>query len=103
MLEGLQNNDTPFEFTLSGLDLGAVRCRILATHVAHNNSLLSLHLSRKGILDSEGKEIAKMLLTNTTLRKLELEGNNLGLQSAYAFGRALKVNKTLKFLDLESN
>jgi len=44
-----------------------------------------------------------MLLTNTTLRKLELEGNNLGIQSAYAFGRALKVNKTLKFLDLESN
>jgi hypothetical protein len=71
--------------------------------VAHNNSLLSLHLSRKGILDNEGKEIAKMLLSNHTLRKLELEGNNLGIHSAYAFGRALKVNKTLKYLDLESN
>lgn len=44
-----------------------------------------------------------MLLTNKTLRKLELEGNNLGPESAYTFGRALKVNKTLKFLDLESN
>lgn len=31
MLSGLQDNITPFEFTLSGLDLGAVRCRILAT------------------------------------------------------------------------
>lgn len=44
-----------------------------------------------------------MLLSNNTLRKLELEGNNLGIHSAYAFGRALKVNKTLKYLDLESN
>lgn len=103
MLNGLQNNSTPFDFSVCGLDLGAVRCRILATQVAHNKSLLSLHLARKGIQDAEGKEIAKILLTNTTLRKLELEGNNLGLQSAYAFGRALKVNKTLRYLDLESN
>ena len=44
-----------------------------------------------------------MLLTNKTLRKLELEGNNLGPESAYTFGRALKVNTTLKYLDIESN
>ena len=44
-----------------------------------------------------------MLLTNKKLRKLELEGNNLGPECAYAFGRALRVNTTLKYLDLESN
>ena len=44
-----------------------------------------------------------MLLSNTSLRKLELEGNNIGPESAYYFARALKVNKTLKYLDLESN
>ena len=44
-----------------------------------------------------------MLLTNNCIRKIELEGNNLGVESAFAFGRALKVNKSLKFLDLESN
>ena len=60
-------------------------------------------MQRKGITDNEGQDLAKMLLTNVTLRKLELEGNSLGLQCAYAFGRALKVNKTLKYLDLESN
>jgi len=103
MLLELQNAETPFEYTLSGLDLGPVRCRILATHVAHNDTLLSLHLSRKNIQDNEGKELAKMLLTNNTLRKLELEGNNLTIHSAYAFGRALRVNKSLKYLDLESN
>jgi len=44
-----------------------------------------------------------MLYTNDTLRKLELEGNLLGLKSAIMFGKVLKVNTSLKFLDLESN
>ena len=37
------------------------------------------------------------------MRKLELEGNNLGPLCAFAFGRALSENTTLKFLDLENN
>ena len=44
-----------------------------------------------------------MLYTNKTLRKLELEGNSLGPKTALEFGKALKKNKTLKFLNLESN
>jgi len=44
-----------------------------------------------------------MLVHNNTLRKLEMEGNNLGPHSAFAFGRVLENNTTLKFLDLESN
>jgi len=44
-----------------------------------------------------------MLVSNKTLRKLELEGNLLGPQSARAFGKSLKKNTTLKVLDLESN
>jgi hypothetical protein len=44
-----------------------------------------------------------MLNSNHSLRKLELEGNLLGPKSATEFGKALKNNKTLKFLDLESN
>ena len=44
-----------------------------------------------------------MLLTNKVLRKLELESNVLGLQTARAFAKVLRENKTLKFLDLESN
>jgi len=51
---------------------------MLAEFVAINKSLMSLHLSRKQIQDNEGQDLAKMLLTNNTLRKLELEGNNLG-------------------------
>jgi len=60
-------------------------------------------MSRKSISDADGQTFARMLYTNKTLRKLELEGNLLGPKSAIEFGEALKVNTTLKFLDLESN
>jgi hypothetical protein len=43
------------------------------------------------------------LYTNKTLRKIELEGNLLGIKTAAEFGKALKVNSTLRYLDLESN
>jgi Ran GTPase-activating protein (RanGAP) involved in mRNA processing and transport len=60
-------------------------------------------LVRRDIQDTEGQELAKMLLTNKSLRKLELEGNKLGSKTAKEFGYALMHNTTLKFLDLESN
>jgi len=60
-------------------------------------------MCRKQISDADGQTFARMLYTNKTLRKLELEGNLLGPKSAIEFGEALKVNTTLKFLDLESN
>jgi hypothetical protein len=44
-----------------------------------------------------------MLLINKKLRKLELEGNQLGSKTAKELGLALLVNTTLKVLDLESN
>lgn len=103
MLKNLQGNNTPKEYTLSGLNLGPARCRILASNVAFNSTLTSLHLARKGIDDAEGVELAKMLINNKVLRKLELEGNKLGPKSIEAFGMALKKNTTLRVLDLESN
>ena len=103
MLKNLQSNNTPKEYTISGLNLGAARCRILASNVAYNTTLTALHLARKGIEDAEGVELAKMLVVNKVLRKLELEGNKLGPKSIHAFGKALEVNTTLRVLDLESN
>jgi len=44
-----------------------------------------------------------MLVQNTSLRKLELEGNKLGPKSIEAFGKMLLKNTTLRVLDLESN
>lgn len=60
-------------------------------------------MSRKRISDVDGQSLARILYENKTLRKLELEGNQLGPKSAAEFGKVLKVNTTLKYLDLESN
>ena len=60
-------------------------------------------MARKKIEDADGIYIAEMLHQNKFLRKIELEGNLLGPQTAKKLGDVLKVNKTLVFLDLESN
>lgn len=95
MLVKLESDTTPREYSASGLELGPARTRILASWVAQNSSLCHLHLSRSGIKDEDGAEIAKILYTNKTLRKLELEGNQLGKKTALSFGKALTVNTTL--------
>ena len=102
-LRKAQENATPNAYSLSGLELGGPRTQILAKIVAFNNTLTTLHLSRKKIQDKEGQDLARALITNKTLRKLELEGNCLGLMSAKAFAFALRNNRTLRYLDLESN
>ena len=103
MLNQLIFNKTPFELTCTGLELGPTRTQILAKHIKNNTSLLSLHMSRKGVTDMDGYLLAHMLWYNKKLRKLELEGNQLGPQSLVAFGKALMNNDTLQYLDLESN
>jgi Ran GTPase-activating protein (RanGAP) involved in mRNA processing and transport len=103
MLDALQQNTTPFEYNCTGLELPSVKCTILARNIAYNHTLLSIDMCRKSFNDSDGQQLAKMLLTNKCLRKLELEGNLLGPKSAIEFGEALKHNTTLKYLNLESN
>lgn len=97
------DNETPIDYSCSGLILGAARTQILAKIVAYNTSLKSLHLARKGIADKEGQDLARALFSNKTLRKMELEGNQLSFMTARVFALALQKNKTLQFLDLESN
>lgn len=85
------------------MDLGPARSRMLASSVAYNATVFTMHLARKNILDHDGIFLAYMLRTNKVLRKLELEGNNLGPLCAFAFGRVLMENNSLRFLDLENN
>lgn len=96
-------DQTPREYSTAGLELGNARIGILTKTMAFNNSLTQLCLSRKNIEDSSGVEIARILYTNTALRKLELEFNRLGPLTAREFGIALTKNFTLRYLNLESN
>jgi len=53
--------------------------------------------------DEIGVDLARMLMLNKTVRKLELEGNKLGPKTAKEFGHLLKITNTLKFLNFENN
>ena len=90
VLEQMQENKTPLELSLSGIELGSARSLILAKNLRSNHSLISLDMCRLGITDPDGVIFAKILHHNKFLRKLDLEGNLLGPQSASAFGQALK-------------
>jgi hypothetical protein len=104
MINRLEANNTPQEYTLSGLNLGSIRLRLLATFLDKNKSLLGLHLCRKMINDADSATLAHVLQVNRKLEKLELEGNQMGPESAKVLANALKdQNKTVRFLDLESN
>jgi len=103
LINDLAANSTGIEFSVSGIEMGSVRWRILADALEKNSSLRDLHMSRKEIEDEDGVEIIKSLKPNTTINKLELEGNRLGVQTAVEIGDYLKKNQTLKYLDLEGN
>jgi len=103
MLTSLQENNTPQEYTVSGLTLGNVRLRLLAKNVEKNTSLLGLHLGRMKINDEDAPLLEQMLMNNKKLQKLELEGNRLGPSGVKSIMKALETNTTLRFLDLEGN
>jgi Ran GTPase-activating protein (RanGAP) involved in mRNA processing and transport len=103
VLDQMQQNSTPLEITLQGVELGPFRTQMVAKNLAVNMSLLALDMSRCGLEDNDGAFVAKVLKKNNSLRKLDLEGNLLGPMAASEFGRALIQNTGLKTLNLESN
>ena len=74
----MQENTTPFELSLAGLELGSARSLILCKQMKNNLSVLSIDMCRLGITDPDGVILAKILQHNKMLRKLDLEGNLLG-------------------------
>ncbi|CAD7955191.1 unnamed protein product [Amoebophrya sp. A25] len=89
--------------SVAGIELGSVRLRLLAQAMEDNLSCETIDLSRKGLNDEDGVTIGKMLAKNKALTKMDLEGNMLGPKAAHAFAEALKVNETIKCLNLEAN
>ena len=54
LLQKAEAQNTPHDYAISGMELGAARTQILSKIIAHNHTLKSLHLCRKGIEDKEG-------------------------------------------------
>jgi len=111
IVSALQNDTSAPHITACGIQmLSAANLRVLTKELENNRSCQSLDLNRKGLTDDmgdgspgDGESLANMLLKNTHLQKLECEGNNLGVAAATKIGEALKVNETLRSLNLESN
>ncbi|XP_071391729.1 leucine-rich repeat-containing protein 45 [Centroberyx affinis] len=96
---GLQSS----RLDLSGQSLSADTCSVLA-RVFHKDTVFTEVLLSDCMLSEEG---AKVLLTglcgNTTVKVLDLKGNNLRSTGAEVLGKLLARNKTLRRLVLEWN
>ena len=100
----LQNNTLEeTTITLAGLQLGKQRTAILSKSLQVNENLHTLHMARKGMQDEEGEDFINRIKRNKYLENIELEGNELGANSAKRIGEWLMTNETLKILDLEAN
>ena len=60
-------------------------------------------MNRKKLKDDEGEDLVRSLQYNSSLEKLSLESNQLGPVFLEALADTLRVNKTLKYIDLEGN
>ena len=103
MINQLKTNDTPLEYTITGLNLISAQISIMIQAAIANKSLKSLYMSRKGLTDKEGIPIANCLMNNKSLLQIDLEGNNLGVASAIQFGNLINTNDSLNVINLEGN
>lgn len=103
MINQLNADYTPLEYTISGMQLKPAQIRILVKAAESNKTLRCLSMSRKNLSDDDGVEIAKCLVSNSVLEKIDLDGNNLGPRCLAEFAKMLKTNFSLRGLDFEGN
>lgn len=89
MINNLKQEQTILEYTIAGLDLLDAQIRILSQNITPNTTLQTISMIRKNIKENEGAEIARNLMGNLNLEKLELEGNKLGPKSAFEMGELI--------------
>ena len=99
----IKDNESPYEYSFTDVNIDSSSLLMLCESLKPNITLMILHIARKKLNDEDGEEIAKMLLVNKRLEKVDLEGNQLSVRSAKAFALVIKTNTTLRYLDLEGN
>ncbi|TRY88635.1 hypothetical protein DNTS_028846 [Danionella cerebrum] len=88
---------------LSGQSLTVDTCSILA-RILHNDTVCTEVLLSDCMLSEEGvKLMLNSLCSNTTVKVLDLKGNNMRATGAEALGQVLMRNKVLRRLVLEWN
>jgi len=64
--------------------------------IKDDDRIESICLNRKGISDEEGNVLIHALKTNKTVRKLQLEGNQLGSETLKSLADLMLQNHTLQ-------
>lgn len=77
--------------------------RHIVTQLPVTSKLVGLEFCRCNINDEVCEYIASMLISNRSIRQLNLAGNNFGAAGLVALSKALQVNDVLKFLGLQGN
>lgn len=70
--------------------------------IRHNSSIKTLNLNRNKLGETSGRHLGSLLCENTTLENLQLDSCEIGWELVYLV-LALKVNKTLKTINVSNN
>ena len=103
LIAKIKNSETALEFSFAGQDLQPEEYRLIFKAMEKNKSLKAVVCNRKQLRDDEGIELAKSLMYNTSIERIELESNLLSSKFLTQLAMTLKYNKTLKAIDLEGN
>jgi hypothetical protein len=81
------------QLNLTNKGIGDAEAAALATVLANNATLTSLHLALNNIGAEGARSLAAALDNNATLTSLDLAGNNIGADIQNLVGDRLRVNK----------
>ena len=99
---GLLQNTSLKKLDISGNKLGMEGSVAQAEMLSCNKSLTELYLRLCSIPEAGLREIARGLLQNTSLKKLDISGNKPGMEGSVALAGMLSCNKSLTELNLRS-
>lgn len=90
-------------FSLHRSFLDDRKCKILMRGLIHCQ-LIEIDLSYCHLTDDAGKPIGQFLMENSTLKRLELRGNDIGASGCQAIGYGMQhFNGSLDYIGLASN
>lgn len=102
LLKRLQKHD-PLILDLSNLTISKEMCHVLGLLLSFNDTIVEARFSDSRICSEGMKEILSCLISNTSIQKLNLKGNEMRGDTVEALGMLLRNNNTLTSLCLEWN
>eukprot|EP01063_Lacrimia_lanifica_P024128 TRINITY_DN32091_c0_g1_i1.p1 TRINITY_DN32091_c0_g1~~TRINITY_DN32091_c0_g1_i1.p1 ORF type:complete len:706 (+),score=241.17 TRINITY_DN32091_c0_g1_i1:65-2182(+) len=102
LADGLRQNNTLVNLNLAMNQIGPEGSFAIANSLSENSTLVSLNLQHNRVAESVVM-IGEALRVNTSLKELNLESCSLTAENVVFFAKALAANTTLKSLNLSRN